>query len=218
MKPISKPLTLVLVVLAAVALATAGMLFVMGPAPPTFKFTSGPAVVGKAIRTGKADIGGPFTLVSTSGEQVSDQSYRGKWLLIFFGFTYCPDACPTSLYNMSVSLEKLAGYSNKIQPLFITVDPERDTREVMKDYLTSFDPRFVGLTGTRAQIDSVVKAYRVYAERQQPEGDKNYLVAHSAYVYLMDPRGTFVNVIQGSTSGDEMAAWILKEIAEWKQS
>ncbi len=116
---------------------------------------------------------------------------------------------------MSVALEKLGSNANDIQPLFITVDPQRDTRQVMGEYLKSFDPRIVGLTGTQAQIDSVVKEYRVYAESQKAEGDENYLVSHSAYVYLMDPRGTFVNVIQAGTSGEEMAAWVRKEMAQW---
>jgi len=213
MKLTSKSLILALALVALGALATAGTLLVMRPAPRTL--TSGPAIVGKTIRTGTATIGGPFALVSTNGENVSDQSYRGKWLLIFFGYTFCPDVCPTSLNDMSVALEKLGSDVNDIQPLFITVDPQRDTRQVMAEYLKSFDPRIVGLTGTQAQIDSVVKEYRVYAESQKAEGDENYLVSHSAYVYLMDPRGTFVNVIQAGTSGEEMAAWVRKEMAQW---
>ncbi len=207
------PKALILALAAAGVLATAGTLLVMRPAPRTL--TSGPAIVGKTIRTGTATIGGPFTLISTNGESVSDQSYRGKWLLIFFVYTFCPDLCPTSLNDMSVALEKLGRAASDIQPLFITVDPQRDTREVMAEYLKSFDPRIVGLTGTQAQIDSVVKEYRVYAERQKAEGDDNYLVSHSGYIYLMDPRGTFVNVIQGSTSGEEIAAWVRKEMAQW---
>lgn len=213
MKLGSKSLILALAIAAAGALATVGALLVMRPAPRTL--TSGPAIVGKTITTGTAMIGGPFALVSTIGESVTDQSYRGKWLLIFFGYTFCPDLCPTSLNDMSVALEKLGNDANHIQPLFITVDPQRDTREVMAEYLKSFDPRIVGLTGTQAQIDSVAKAYRVYAERQKADGDENYLVSHSGYIYLMDPRGRFVSVIQGSTPGEEIAAWVRKEMAQW---
>jgi protein SCO1 len=209
----SKPLMLALVLVAAGAFATAVTLLVTRPAPRTLPW--GPAVVGKTITTGTATIGGPFKLVSTNGETISDQSYRGKWLLIFFGYTFCPDVCPTSLNDMSVALEKLGTEANDIQPLFITVDPQRDTPEVMREYLKSFDSRIVGLTGTQEQIDDVMKEYRVYAEAQKTAGDENYLVSHSAYLYLMDPRGTFVNVIQGTASGEEIAAWVRKEMAQW---
>src|SRR6266446_7445446 len=99
-------------------------------------------------------IGGPFTLVATDGKTVTDQTYRGKWLFIYFGYTFCPDACPTALSNIGIALEKLGSEADKIQPLFITVDPKRDTLEVMADYLKSFDPRIVGLTGSQAQTDT----------------------------------------------------------------
>lgn len=217
MRLTSKGLIFAALLLTAGALVTAGM----WPVNPTSqKLKSGSvAVVGKTITTGTASIGGPFTLVSTNGETVTDQSYRGKWLLIFFGYTYCPDVCPTSLNNMSVALENLGKVANDIRALFITVDPQRDTSEVLTDYLKSFDSRIVGLTGTQAQIDSVVKEYRVYAEQQKSEtsGD-NYLVSHSAYLYLMDPGGAFVNVLKGTESGEEIAGWVRKEIAQWHKS
>ena len=167
----------------------------------------------KVITSGTAAIGGPFTLVATNGEDVSDQTYRGKWLLIFFGYTYCPDACPTALNNISVALEKLGSGAAKLQPLFVTVDPRRDTRELMRDYLQSFDSRIIGLTGTQDQIDRVLKEYRVYVAQQKPEADDNDLVSHSAYIYLMDPNGKFVNVMQGSEAGDDIAAWLHKEMS-----
>src|SRR5258708_33310118 len=170
--------------------------------------------VPRVVTSGTAAIGGPFTLVSTNGEQVTEQRYRGKWLLIFFGYTFCPDVCPTALNNISVALENLGADAGKLQPLFVTVDPQRDTREVMRDYLKSFDSRIIGLTGPQDQIDLVVKEYRVYAapQKSETEGDDNYLVSHSAYVYLMDPQGKFVNVIQGSESGEEIAAWLRKQM------
>lgn len=149
-------------------------------------------------------IGGPFTLIATDGKTVTDQTYRGKWLLIYFGYTFCPDACPTALNNIGVALEKLGPEANKFQPIFITVDPKRDTIQVMGDYLKSFDPRIVGLTGSQAQTDSVAKAYRVYVAPQRSGGD-DYPVDHSAYIYLMDQRGKFVNVIAGDMPGEQMA-------------
>ena len=150
-------------------------------------------------------IGGPFTLIDTSGKTVTDQTYRGKWMLIFFGYTACPDACPTALNNMSVALAKLGPKAANLQPLFITVDPKRDTPRVLADYLRSFDPRITGLSGSPAQIDEVTKIYRVYAAPREGGGSKYYLVDHSAYLYVMDPRGKFVKVIGGGESGDRMA-------------
>jgi protein SCO1/2 len=169
----------------------------------------------KITTSGTAAIGGPFTLVATNNETVSDQTYRGKWLLIYFGYTYCPDACPTALNSISVALEKLGSQASDLQPLFITVDPERDTRETMAKYLMSFDSRILGLTGTKEQIDSVIKEYRLYVSREKPEhGGDDYLISHSSYIYLMDPQGRFVNVIHAEELGDEIAIRLRKEMAD----
>ena len=203
MRPSFKVLIAIVLTLAAAgALGAAWVSLVEAPAP-------------KVATSGTAAIGGPFTLVSTNDGNVTDQTYRGKWLLIFFGYTFCPDACPTALNSISVALEKLGVDAGKLQPLFVTVDPQRDTREVLAEYLKSFDSRIVGLTGSQDQIDRVVKEYRVYVASQKSEtqGDDNYLVSHSAYIYLMDPRGKFVNVIQGSEAGEEIAAWLRKQMA-----
>lgn len=203
MRPSFKVLIAIVLTLAAAgALGAAWVSLVEAPAP-------------KVATSGTAAIGGPFTLVSTNDGNVTDQTYRGKWLLIFFGYTFCPDACPTALNNISVALEKLGADAGKLQPLFVTVDPQRDTREVLAEYLKSFDSRIIGLTGSQDQIDRVVKEYRVYVASQKSEtqGDDNYLVSHSAYIYLMDPQGKFVNVIQGSEAGEEIAAWLRKQMA-----
>jgi protein SCO1/2 len=195
-------IAIVLALAAAGALAAAWVSLIAVPMP-------------RVTTSGTAAIGGPFTLVSSNGDPVTEQSYRGKWLLIFFGFTFCPDACPTALYNISVALEKLGADAGKLQPLFVTVDPQRDTREVIREYLKSFDSRIIGLTGSQDQIDRVVKEYRVYVAQQKSEtgGDGDYLVSHSAYIYLMDPQGKFVNVIQGSEAGEAIAAWLRKQMA-----
>jgi protein SCO1/2 len=189
-------------------LALVVSLLALGAAVAALLFTQGKDT---ARTESSAAIGGPFTLVDTAGKTVTDQTYRGKWLLIYFGYTFCPDACPTALSNMGVALEKLGSTATSVQPLFITVDPNRDTVQVMADYLKSFDPRIVGLTGTQAQIDTVAKAYRVYVATQNAKG--GYLVDHSAYLYLMDPQGGFVSVISGSASGDEMAEQVRKAIS-----
>jgi protein SCO1 len=149
-------------------------------------------------------IGGPFTLIDTRGKVVTDQTYRGKWLLIYFGYTFCPDACPTALNGISVALAKLGPEAKQIQALFITVDPKRDTPNVMAEYLRSFDSRIVGLTGSQVQADTVAKVYRVYVAPLKGGGD-NYLINHTAFLYLMDPQGKFVNVIAGDVSGDQIA-------------
>lgn len=203
MKTRTRRLTIIALLAAAGALALAEAWLVVNPHP-------------KVVTSGTAAIGGPFTLLTTDGKTVSDGTYRGKWLLIYFGYTFCPDACPTALTAISVALEKL-GPDAKLQPLFVTVDPRRDTPAVMADYLKSFDPRIVGLTGNQEQIDSVLKAYRVYAEAPKSEaGNADYPVSHSAYLYLMDPQGRFGNVIQASAGGEEIAAWLRKQMAHWK--
>jgi protein SCO1 len=172
------------------------------------------ARVPSVTREGTAAIGGPFELVSTSGDTVTDQTYRGKWLLIYFGYTYCPDACPTALNSISVALEKLGQGASNLQPLLVTVDPRRDTREVMREYLKSFDSRIVGLTGTQDRIDDVLREYRVYVAQQKSEnGSNDYLVDHSAYLYLMDPSGKFVDVIDGNETGEAIAAWLREEMS-----
>jgi cytochrome oxidase Cu insertion factor (SCO1/SenC/PrrC family) len=170
---------------------------------------------GSVTTSGPAAIGGPYTLVSMNGQDVSNQTYRGKWVLIYFGYTFCPDACPTALSNISVALEKLGSDASKLQPLFVTVDPQRDTREVLSDYLKSFDPRIIGLTGTKDQIDTLIREFRLYVKQEKSDGDgDSYLVSHSSYIYLMNPQGKFVNVIQGVADGDGIAVWLRKQMAD----
>jgi len=159
-----------------------------------------------------AAIGGPFTLIDTTGKTITDRTYRGKWMLIYFGYTFCPDACPTALTNISAALQKLGGEADEIQPLFITVDPKRDTPPVMAEYLKSFDRRIVGLTGSQDETDAAAKEYRVYVAPQKSDGD-DYLVDHSAFFYLMNPQGKFVNVVAGDLSGDQMADKLRKLLA-----
>lgn len=169
----------------------------------------------KVTTSGTATIGGPFTLVATNGQNVSDQTYRGKWVLIYFGYTFCPDACPTALNNISVALEKPGSDAGNLQPLFVTVDPQRDTPDIMAEYLKSFDSRILGLSGTKDEIDRVIKQFHLYVSQDKSEaGGDNYLVSHSSYIYLMSPQGQFVDVIQGSAAGDAIAVWLRKEMGQ----
>lgn len=135
-------------------------------------------------------VGGPFSLTDQNGKTVTQADLKGQPYLLFFGFTHCPDICPSTLYETSQMLEAL-GKDTKARAVFITVDPARDTQSVMKDYLGSFDPRIMGLTGTKEQIDAVTKAFRVYA-RKVDQKDTDYTMDHTAMVYLMDRRGRFV--------------------------
>jgi protein SCO1/2 len=137
-----------------------------------------------------AAIGGPFALETGDGRKITDQDLRGAPFLVFFGYAHCPDVCPTTLFQISEILRAL-GPEAKIKALFITVDPERDTPASMQDYVSSFDPRIIGLSGDRAAIDRVLAAYRVYA-RKAPGKSGDYAMDHSALVYLMDRNGLFL--------------------------
>ena len=154
-------------------------------------------------------IGGPFQLVdSRNGKTVTDQDYKGKWLLIYFGYTHCPDACPTALNDLSLALDKLGDTRRAMAPLFITIDPERDTADVMKDYAASFAPDIVGLTGSVEQVAKAEKEYRVYAAKH-PTKDGGYDMDHSSIIYVMDPSGRFVTNFTHETDPDQMAAKLM---------
>ena len=160
------------------------------------------------VSIGTPNIGGPFTLTDGDGRTVTDQTYRGKWLLVYFGYTYCPDACPTGLNNIAGALKLLGGDADKIQPLFITVDPARDTAAAMKAYVAAFDPRIAGLTGTPEQIDAVARAYRAYYKRVG-EGD-DYVMDHSVAIYVMDPEGKYSTALRHTATPQEIAASLEK--------
>lgn len=139
-------------------------------------------------------IGGPFELVNGNGETVTQATFAGKPLVIFFGFTYCPDVCPTTLSELQGWIADLGDDADKLNFAFVTVDPERDTPEVMRDYVWAFDKRITPLTGTREQINTIIKAYRVYAKKV-PLDDGDYTMDHSAAVYLMNGDNKFVGTI-----------------------
>jgi protein SCO1/2 len=154
------------------------ILFVTGRAP---------SPIGQAA----AAVGGPFHLEDQNGKLVSDADMKGKPFLVFFGFTHCPDICPTTLFELSQVFKALGPDADRTGALFITVDPERDTPAVLKDYLSNFDPHLRGLTGDRPSIDAATKAYRVYAKKI-PLENGDYTMDHTAVVYLMDKDGNFV--------------------------
>lgn len=167
-----------------------------------------------AIRSiGEATVGGPFTLTDHNGRRVTEQEWRGKYMLIFFGFTFCPDVCPTALQVTAAALDKLGSKADRVVPLFISVDHERDTPETMARYVSSFHPRLVGLTGSADEIAAVARAYRVYYKKTKDEKSAaGYTIDHSSIVYLMGPDGKFVTHFTHTTSPDAMAAALLRNL------
>jgi protein SCO1/2 len=158
-----------------------------------------------AIVPSAAAIGGPFRLVDQDGRTVTDGDLKGEPTLVFFGFTHCPDVCPTTLMELSDVLDKLGGDAARVHALFITVDPERDTPAEIKDYLSSFNPNLTGLTGDPAAVTEVAKSYRVYVKKV-PLDNGDYTMDHTALVYLMDKNGRFVTPFNLKRRPEDAAA------------
>ncbi len=164
--------------------------------------------LGKTVSQGKVDLGGPFTLTGQDGQKVSSTDFRGKYQLIYFGYSFCPDVCPTTLGVIAQALDKMGVEQKRIVPVFITIDPARDTPAVLKKYMSAFGERFVGLTGTVDEIAAVEKKYRVYAKKTPlPEGE-GYGMDHSSVIYLMAPDGRLVSFYDELISPDDL----LKEL------
>ncbi|KAJ0983208.1 hypothetical protein J5N97_011463 [Dioscorea zingiberensis] len=165
---------------------------------------------------GVAAIGGPFSLVNHDGKSVTEKDFLGKWTLIYFGFTHCPDICPDELQKLAIAVDKLKEKSGiDIVPVFISVDPERDTVEQVREYVKEFHPKLVGLTGTPDAIKQAARAYRVYYMKTEEEGS-DYLVDHSIVMYLMNPNMEFVKFFGKNYDADALAEGIAKEITEHK--
>jgi len=147
------------------------------------------------IGTPIAEIGGPFTLTDTTGKKVSDADFAGIPRAMFFGFTYCPDVCPTTLAEIDGWLDDLGADGDKVAFIYVTVDPERDTAETMRWFLSSFDKRIIGLTGTPEEINPVLDAFRVYRKKVPLDDGKDYTMDHSASIYLLNGKGQFVGMI-----------------------
>ena len=203
----SKPkLPLFLPLLALIAVILAGAVWYLGD--PARRTPTTTVTVTEAV--GPTNIGGPFTLTDQNGARRSDAEFRGKYMLIFFGYTFCPDVCPTTLSVMGAALDQLGKNADRIVPIFITVDPARDKPEVLKAYLSAFGPNFVGLTGSEEEIQAVAKSYRVYIQAHKEQGE-NYAVDHSGIVYLMDKKGGFLANYSLDTPPDRMAMDLQKK-------
>jgi cytochrome oxidase Cu insertion factor (SCO1/SenC/PrrC family) len=161
---------------------------------------------GNVRSVGQALVGGPFTLTDQTGKRVTDQDFRGKFMLVYFGFTYCPDVCPTALQVMAAALDKLGPQADRITPVLITVDPEHDTPAQLAMYVKSFHPRLVGLTGSPQEIDAAAKAYRVYLKKvSDPKSTAGYTMDHSSIIYVMGPDGKYRAHFTHATSPEAMA-------------
>ena len=162
-----------------------------------------------------ARIGGPFTLTDQNGQRLSSDKFAGQYRLVYFGYTYCPDICPVDLQQIGLAMKKLEKsdpqVASRIQPIFITTDPERDTPTVMKEYVSAFHPRLIGLTGTPEEIAAVSKAYGVYAMKQETPGSSDYLVNHSRTAMLFGPKGEPIALLPQEQGADAIAA----ELRRW---
>jgi protein SCO1 len=166
-------------------------------------------VGGRGSAVSAASVGGPFDLIDQNGQPFSDKELKGKSFLVFFGFTHCPDVCPTTLFEISEVLRNLGPEADHTAALFISVDPERDTPAALKDYLSNFDPHLLGLTGSAAAVEAVAKAYRVYY-RKVPLAAGDYTMDHTAIVYLMDREGRFVAPLNMRRTVSELTADLRK--------
>ena len=185
-----RPLTVIAAFLASLAVGLALTFWLLG---------------GPRAALAPAAIGGPFQLVDQNGGAVTERNLKGKPTLIFFGFTHCPDVCPTALFEISELLRAMGKDADKVNAFFVSVDPERDTQAAMKDYLSSFDPHLKGLTGDPEAVAKVISAYRVYAKKV-PLKDGDYTMDHTALIYLMDRNGNFVRPFNLKRTPEEAAA------------
>jgi protein SCO1/2 len=176
---------------------------------------SGNAHLAKTLEkdvTGAAVIGGPFTLTDQHGTRISDGSFRGRLMLVYFGYSYCPDVCPTDLAAMSTAIDLLGLSGDAVQPIFITIDPERDTVQRLAEYASLFHPRLVALTGSPDEIRQVASEYRVYFEKSG--SGPNYQVNHSDIIYLMDRDGRFITHFGQGTTPEQIAAAIRQHLEQ----
>jgi len=192
---------------AVIAVTLAGLLVIAAGALFGLAFRDTPQGAGGTLLA--SAIGGPFHLVDQNGKPFGDSDLKGKWHLVFFGYTHCPDTCPTALNEMALALDRLGKEKDAVQIVFITVDPERDTPAVLKSYVESFDAPIVALTGTAEEVAQAAKAYRVYYAKH-PQADGGYDMDHSAVVYVMDPEGRFTATFTPDSTAPAIAERLQK--------
>jgi len=167
---------------------------------------------GTGQDVGTVAIGGPFTLVDQDGKTVTDADFKGQLTLVYFGYTFCPDACPTALGTITAALNKLGADADKVTPIFITIDPARDTQQVMKEYAGNFHPRLRALTGTPDQVAAAAHAYRVYFAKAEGGDPQHYLMDHSTIIYLMDRDGHYLAHFGPEATPDDIVAELKKDL------
>jgi len=194
-------------------LAGGALLLLIGIGGAALWLRPAPESLGPTLPAGVA-IGGPFSLIDETGAPVTEKTYRGRHMLIFFGFTYCPDVCPTELAKIAATLDLLGQDAQRLVPLFVSIDPERDTPEALAQYTDLFHPAIIGLTGTEAEVAAAARAFRVYYNKVKtgPEPDA-YTMDHSAFVYLMGPDGGFRQLFSPQATPEQMAAAIRSHLA-----
>jgi len=165
------------------------------------------------VRTveGAPSIGGAFSLIDPKGQTVTSEALKGKYSLVYFGFTNCPDICPLALQTITLALQIAGPFGDDVTPVFISVDAERDTTEVMGQYVANFHPRFLALTGTVEQTRQAAEAYRVYFQKAKEETPGEYMMEHSGFVYLMDPKGAYVTHFKSDSTAEQIAARLRQE-------
>lgn len=181
-------------------------------------FLGGPfataAPSGETVLPSGISLGGAFSLIDQAGHTVTDRDLSGRWALLYFGYTSCPDVCPTELQAMAAALDALGpDLGAQVQPVFVTVDPERDTPERLASYVALFHPRLIGLTGTPAQVAQAARAYRVYYAKAQSEDASNYLMDHSSFVYLLDREGAVRALFRSGTTAEDLAAALRRRLS-----
>ncbi len=200
-----------LIIITVFALVIAGMIAL-------FQIGLESEKIGGQLQPVGGSVGGAYTLVNQDGETVTDQTFAHTYKLIYFGFTYCPAICPTELSKMSDALEQMGTAARAIQPIFITIDPARDTQKVMKDYVGLYDERLIGLTGTDEQVKKAAAAYKVYYTKVQDEAASDYTMDHSSYIYFMNEDDTLLHIFKMEDTADAMAhimqTWLDQESRE----
>lgn len=199
-----------------VAVAGLGVLAAIGAAGWMTGAAQAPASgsTGETILPPGVRIGGTFALVDHHGQRVTDQDLHGSWSLLYFGYTSCPDVCPTELQTMAAALGLLSpNLAARVRPIFATIDPERDTPERLASYVALFDPRLVGLTGSPEAVAQAARAFRVYYARSRVEGSTEYLMDHSSFIYLLDPEGVVRALFRAGTTAEDLAAALRRRLA-----
>jgi len=199
----------------AIALAVVGLM-ILGFLVGRHYFGPGSQAPGERLTTSSPLIGGEFTLVDQNGATVTDADFKGQFMLVYFGYTFCPDVCPTALNRNAEAMDVLGEEAEKVVPILITIDPERDTVAHMKEYAKFFHPRLVALTGSEEQVKAAAKAYRVFYAKVEEEGadPDNYLMDHTAITFMVGPDGQFVQHFSHDVTPEEMAERMRKVMAE----